>query len=239
MRLDALCFDLDATLLDGSGYGESVRETCAVVAAEYPHLDAQRLLAANEEAFGRYWTEIEEHWTLGRVDGASVGREAWRRTLRACGCDEDRVLAFASATHARLGADTYRLFADVRETFAAIERSSVPVALITNGATDSQREKIERLGIADWFDAVVISGELGVMKPAAAIFDAALERLGARRDRVWHVGDNLATDVAGAKGSGLTAVWLNRSRAARKPGAPEPDIEIASLSELAALMRAR
>jgi len=234
--LEAVFFDLDATLLDGSRFGESVLETCARVAAAHPHLDAERLLAANADAFRRYWSEIEAHWTLGRIDGASVGREAWRRTLQACGCDDERVLDLASATHTRLGAETYRLFADVHAAFVAIERARLPVALITNGAADSQREKLERLELTDRFDAVVISGEHGIAKPDPAIFAIAIDRLGARSDRVWHVGDNLATDVAGARASGIRAVWLNRAAARRKPADPEPDIEIVSLTELAALI---
>jgi putative hydrolase of the HAD superfamily len=46
------------------------------------------------------------------------------------------------------------------------------------------------------------------------------------------VGDNIHTDVAGAKGVGITAVWLNRDGASRPEGSVEPDYEIASLSEL-------
>jgi len=52
---------------------------------------------------------------------------------------------------------------------------------------------------------------------------------------VWHVGYDLNTDVTGAKASGLTAVWLNRGSDPRKPGAPKPDYEARSLSDLAPL----
>ncbi len=80
-----------------------------------------------------------------------------------------------------------------------------------------------------WFRTVVISGEVGLRKPDSAIFALALRRLG-EREGVWHVGDNLATDVAGAKAAGLTGVWLNRTGALREKGDPEPDVEIRSLS---------
>jgi FMN phosphatase YigB (HAD superfamily) len=65
----------------------------------------------------------------------------------------------------------------------------------------------------------------------------------------WHVGDSLASDVAGARMAGLGAgVWLNRNdagRPARQDADPatsadaRPDYEITSLSELPALLADR
>ncbi|MBT5055016.1 MAG: HAD hydrolase-like protein, partial [Gemmatimonadetes bacterium] len=40
----------------------------------------------------------------------------------------------------------------------------VPLAVITNGPSDLQRFKIEVLGIESWFDAIVVSGEVGQAK---------------------------------------------------------------------------
>ncbi|MGH7292500.1 MAG: HAD hydrolase-like protein, partial [Myxococcota bacterium] len=54
----------------------------------------------------------------------------------------------------------------------------------------------------------------------------------------WHIGDSLSADIAGAKAAGVAAVWLNRSALARPDGAPVPDHEIRSLSELTALLGA-
>ena len=70
-----------------------------------------------------------------------------------------------------------------------------------------------------------------------AIFQLALDKLGVEPENVWHIGDSLASDVAGAKASGLTAVWLNRHGAVRKEDDPQPDHEIASLAELLLLLQ--
>ena len=87
-----------------------------------------------------------------------------------------------------------------------------------------------------WFDVVVISGEVGFAKPDASIFRLALNKLPVEPENVWHVGDSLTTDVAGAKAAGLTAVWLNRSGLVRRESDPEPDLEIRSLSNLMAFI---
>ena len=115
-----------------------------------------------------------------------------------------------------------------------MRRARLPLALITNGASDTQREKLRVLDIEHSFDAVVISGEVGIAKPDPSVFDQALKQLAVERETVCHVGDSLATDVTGAQAARLTAVWLNRSGLLRREDDPEPDVEIRSLSNLMA-----
>jgi putative hydrolase of the HAD superfamily len=232
----AIFFDLDGTLLDGNGLRESIARTCTGIAAGQPGLDAARLVEANGKAWQSYWPEVEAKWMLGALDGASVSLEVWRRTLRACGCDDESVARLALQTHFQHERETHRLFDDVRDLIEGLRQARLPLALITNGASDTQREKLRVLGIERWFDAVVISGEVAVAKPDPAIFGRALDALGVERDHVWHVGDSLLADVEGAKGAGLAAVWLNRSGRARSTGEAEPDVEIRSLAELPGLL---
>lgn len=234
--VDALSFDLDATLLDGSRFREAVAATCSAI-EKRTGLSAARLLSANDEALQAYWPTIEATWTLGAIDGASVTREIWRRTAHICAYDDEESFArFASQTLLQLGPQTYRLFADVPDLFTSLRHARTPLALITNGASDSQRDKLRVLGIEDWFGAVVVSGEVGIAKPDVEVFEMAVDRLAVPRNRVWHVGDNLETDVAGAKAAGMTAVWLNRKGHVRRITDPVPDVEIRSLSELRALL---
>ena len=81
----------------------------------------------------------------------------------------------------------------------------------------------------------MISAEVGVAKPDARIFEFALRALGVEPENVWHVGDDLNADVAGAKGASLTAVWLNRRGNLRTGDGPKPDYEIRSLRQLPVL----
>jgi HAD superfamily hydrolase (TIGR01549 family) len=228
----ALLFDLDDTLLDGSRFQASIVRTCEMIAANQPGLDAARVLEANAQIWPGYWQEVEERWTLGALDTASVSLEAWRLTLGACGCGDESLARRASQIQRQLGLGAHRLFDDVLELFAAAKRARVPLALITNGASDTQRDKLRVLDLEHWFDVIVISGEVGIAKPDASAFDLALNQLVDERENVWHVGDSLTTDVAGAKAAGLTAVWLNRSGRVRREGDPEPDLEVRSLSNL-------
>jgi putative hydrolase of the HAD superfamily len=82
-------------------------------------------------------------------------------------------------------------------------RTRVPVVLLSN-ATTRLLEDLERSGIADAFDAVVGSADLGHAKPARAAFEAAADRIGVPLERCLFV-DDTAGHVEAARGFGLGA----------------------------------
>lgn len=236
-RPRALLFDLDETLLDNSGIPESIARTCELVAALVSGLDPQQLRQANTDVWLHYWPTVEDLCWRGRMDGFQVSREAWRRSLRACGCADESVAQYAFEQYQRLSRDALRLFADAGQLLAHLARGGYSVALVTNGPSDLQRDKLRILGLADTFHAVVISGELGVAKPSTAPFQLALQRLGVEARDAWHIGDSLVTDVGGAQAAGVVAVWLNRDGSTSGDRDSRPDLEVTSLSEVVALLR--
>jgi putative hydrolase of the HAD superfamily len=233
----AILFDLNGTLLDETGHPEAIRSACAVIAEGRPGLDAAQLHSANAEVWRSYWPEVEDRWTLGLLDSKEVGKEAWRRTLRACGFNDESLVQFARTTHHRFQREALRLFPDARELLDMLP-PRISLALVTNGASDTQREALRVLGIEQRFAAVIVAGEVHVAKPDARAFGLAIDRLGVRPDQAWHIGDDLNRDVGGAKAAGLTAVWLNRHGLSRKGSDPRPDYEIRSLTEVAHLLPA-
>ncbi len=136
------------------------------------------------------------------------------------------------------------LFSDVVEVLGAlrVQRENYALALITNGAPDVQRTKVTRSGLAPYFDAIVISGELGVGKPDPRIFAHTLAALGADiadPSQAVMTGDSLGRDIAGARRSGIRAIWMRRHPDAQRPPASAeetPDATIGSLRELAGVL---
>lgn len=98
--------------------------------------------------------------------------------------------------------------------------------------TPTARFVLEREGVADLFDAVVVSDAVGWRKPAPVIFETALALLGVGPAEALFVGDRADIDVAGARAVGMRAAWLNRAGDALPPGAPLPEFEIRDLGEL-------
>jgi HAD superfamily hydrolase (TIGR02253 family) len=236
MRVEALLFDFDGTLLDSAaGNRDALAATCREVGARFSSLDAHQLLEANAEAWLRYWPEVEQGWALGKIDDADLSREVWRRALRACGCDDAAVARAACETYFRIRSRSLRLFPEVPEVLRQLQRE-YSLALVTNGASETQRQTLRQLGIEKAFDAVAISGELGVAKPNPPIFEAVLRELNVKPQQAWHIGDDPVRDIEGARRTGLTTVWLNRDRSQWSKGEPAPHHEITSLSELAELL---
>jgi HAD superfamily hydrolase (TIGR01549 family) len=87
-------------------------------------------------------------------------------------------------------------------------------------------------GLMDLFSAVVFSSDHGCIKPCSRLFETALAALSADRHRTVHVGDSLKRDVAGAKGAGLSAVWVSHGRGVGGWTGPEPDLVVDSLCDL-------
>lgn len=114
-----------------------------------------------------------------------------------------------------------------RALVAGIRRSGRRVVILTNfsGDTSAQHDKIDRLGIRDEVDAVVVTGDIGIHKPDPRAFLTALERVGGRPEAAAMVGDNLHTDIEGALAAGFArAVWLTR----RKFRPADPRVRIAA-----------
>jgi putative hydrolase of the HAD superfamily len=234
-RPRALLFDLDDTLLDWSGMGAAVARTAEFVAAARPGLDAAMLAAANAAVWTTFWPEVELDWMLGKRESPWVQREAWRRSLLACGVDDTELTDLAQETFAREDRASHRLYDDARPLLAALGNDYL-LAVITNGARDTQREKLQVVGLERAFGAVAISAEVGFAKPDPLIFRYALNGLGVSADAAWHIGDSLPNDVGGAKAAGVRAIWLNRTAMVRSPETPEPDAEIQGLGQLLDLL---
>jgi putative hydrolase of the HAD superfamily len=226
----ALLFDLDDTLLDWSGMAIAVQRTSDAVARRHVGLDAARLAEANASVWLTYWQEVEADWTLGLRESRAIQREAWRRALAACGVEDEEVAEYARETFAREELLTHRLYDDARRLLDGLG-GRYPLALVTNGAADVQRDKLRVVDIETAFDVVVVSAEVGMAKPDCQVFGLALQALGVTAAEAWHVGDSLHNDVAGAKNAGIRAVWLNRTGAPQREDVV-PDVEIATLVQL-------
>jgi len=109
-------------------------------------------------------------------------------------------------------AQSWELFADVHPTLIALQRRGLRLGVVSN--FDGRLVGIcEGLGLAGYFDTIVMSGRVGFAKPDPRIFAVALARLGVAPMQALHVGDSEVEDVAGGRSAGVRALWLRRSAA--------------------------
>jgi HAD superfamily hydrolase (TIGR01549 family) len=237
VSMDAVFFDLDETLLDdATSYDIAISRVAADMAAAYPRFGFSDLFAVYKRVADEYWPAVAEAVIRGRLRGDDVRLEAWRRALSTYGVIDEHIAQAALQSYSVHRSNTYAVFPDVLGVVTSL-REQFKLAIITNGASYTQWDKVRATRLEACFDLVLVSGDIGVGKPDAAIFRAALNKLELDPERVWHVGDSLEADVAGACQTGLgAAVWMNRNGAKRPDGSPKPHHEISTLLELPPLL---
>jgi len=97
--------------------------------------------------------------------------------------------------------------AGVAEAIEALRRNGIRVAVVSN-SDGSVTESLARAGLADLFEFVVDSHEVGVSKPNPQIFEVALERMGLGPSEAWYVGDSVFHDVNGALAASMARAIL-------------------------------
>ena len=125
------------------------------------------------------------------------------------------------------------LFDGALHTLRTLKNEGVTMALITNGAEEKQRRKIERFDLAPYFQTILIEGEVGFGKPEAAVYNLALDAMNLSPTEVWFVGDNLEWDVAAPQRLGIFSIWNDyRHQGLPASAVTIPDRIIHSISEL-------
>ncbi len=208
MRYSTVLFDLDHTLFDFDASEEAAfAATLHRAGIDSPNGLAELFTDINVVL----WAEVER----GTLTPNEVRTLRFEQLIDRGGIDADPV-TMADDYVEGLGAfgDLYPGARAVLEELAG----RVRLGLVSNGIGEVQRARITRLGLDRYFDAVVISGEVGTAKPGTAIFDIAFTELGnPARGTAIMVGDSLSSDIRGAMGYGIDTCWY-------APGdAPDPD----------------
>ncbi len=212
--IKAVIFDLDDTLYPEIGYVRSCMRAVAEFAAsgDAEKADKYRKIAdvtCDKSAFGvidRFADEI----------GASAARiPEFVETYRGC---EPKI----------------ELYPDVLPCLNELKARGVKSALLTDGRPDGQRKKIAALGIADKFDKIIVTDELGedYRKPNERAYKMICEEFGVTPDETAVVGDNPTKDFA-IGGQGFRTVRVMRDglyKDAEYYGEIQPDVCVPELN---------
>ncbi|MBN9981844.1 HAD family hydrolase [Rhizobium laguerreae] len=123
-----------------------------------------------------------------------------------------------------------------KQTISTLKQYGVLIGVVSNGEANVQRPKIAAAGLNEVLDLVVISGDIGLRKPAREIFELAAGRLDLPVDNCLFVGDNPEADILGADNAGMHAVYFGPKNA-WPASLPSPRYRIELLPQLIALVR--
>lgn len=131
-------------------------------------------------------------------------RPYWARVVTECTGNDSPALLDGLLDYFER-ASAWRVAAGAESCARAVAAAGMKVAVVSNW-DDRLRPLLGRLGILEWIDAAIISGELSVEKPDPRIFERACSRLSVEPARALHVGDDRSDDLGGARAAGCAAL---------------------------------
>ena len=179
---------------------------------------------ALEAAFRPAYRELFPERFFGRsaLQTSEARERRWwarvlARTFERAGCGRPDTAVLAAGVEAFARGNAWRPVKGAVETLRTLAARGLKIALVSNYDSRLHRVAAE-LGLAPFFDAVIVSSEVGWAKPSPRIYAAALDALGVAPGEALMVGDRLREDVAGARAAGLGALLYDPRGHAPGPG---------------------
>jgi putative hydrolase of the HAD superfamily len=224
--IKVVIFDIDGTMLNHQGAQRAGLEKLYGTLDEARRVSVDEFVAIWQREADRYW----EQYQAGKITFIQqriLRVKAVFDSLGEYATDERAMAIFHTYLAAYEG--SWKLYDDVLPCLDSL--SGYRLAVISNGDSSQQRRKLERTGIASRFESVVISGDLGVYKPAPEIFERSLQELSVSAEEAVYIGDHLEADALGAQRVGMWAIWLAREGYTKDPAdVPVPIVN--SLSQI-------
>jgi len=230
-KIKAIFFDLDGTLTD---YEASV-DYAMTRLWEMLKDDCPLGLDAFLRAQWEFMAEMEDKEARGEVPRSFLKDRRARNEGFLNRIDPGLVEHFddVGELYTRYREDHITLYPGTSDALGELS-GRFALGVITEGNGPNQRMQLEKAGIARLFEHLVISDELRLHKPDAALFRKACEMAGVRPKQVALVGDRIDWDIAPAKGIGMLTVLSRQQKHYRisQTGAVRPDFTITSVKKL-------
>lgn len=241
--LKALFLDMDETLCDTQGANRKAKVLMAkqVECFYGEHINGQAFADGYVSGIYREWSAQQRQRYQTIIDQHSEGAfriQLIKDLLAQQGVNEVDETA-ALALQENFDADRLEAFDFYPgiKAFLINARKLFTLVVITNGPEFSQVPKVEAVKLADYVDHIIIGGQEPEQKPARSIFFKALALAQCEAHEAIHVGDSLATDIAGAHNSGITSVWIQHQQPLDAELGIDPHHTVIHPSEIPALIR--
>ena len=214
-KYKAVLFDVSGTLLRVE---PSVGEVYATYARPFGFKGSGKEL---NRLFHKEWINSGGIESLGKKSGEQAERDFWKslvfQVFEHSGGLENFEHYFEIIYEAFARKDHWHVFDDVIDSgiLEKLKNSSITLGVVSNW--DSRLHTILKgTGLAEYFDFILASAEVGSAKPDKKIFIEAIRRSGVKPAEVCHIGDDLRADIRGANSVGIEAILIDRNRKHKK-----------------------
>jgi putative hydrolase of the HAD superfamily len=223
-------FDLDHTLWD---YETNSKETLQELFAAYNLVE--KGLPDFESFFREFRRVNAELWVLydaGKIGSEVIRAERFKQILNAFNAFNDKLCTEISHEYLYTCPKKGNLMPNARSTLDYLS-GKYRLSIITNGFEEIQNMKLSAGKLDTYFDHMVTSQHAGFKKPSREIFEYTLTRNSIQCHQAVMIGDNLVTDIGGARQASIDSVFFNHEQLSHDS---EIHVEINNLSELCELL---
>ena len=207
-RYTHLFFDLDDTLWD---FQANAYEALMDV---FNHHNLNRYFTDFDQFHQLYEPRNRELWELygtGDVTKEFLSVERFSHPLRFVGVHNQSFSKLLNSDFLQLMTTKTQLIPHCEEVLDELRAHNYAMTIVSNGFRDVQYDKLRNSGLIHYFDTIVLSEEVGFMKPDARFFQYALDKSAATTNEVLLIGDNYEADIVGARQFGIDALHFDRN----------------------------
>lgn len=226
-HIRAIGFDLFDTLVTVQGLGQQ-----EALGRLLRSLQEQELAVDSDTFLPVYRQAVRGFVDAARQEGRETHNRFWiSAALHSLGHplepDDARI---AAAVEAYFSAFLeYATVLPGTHTMLAALRGRYRLGLLSNFTHGPAAKGIlERLGLLEYLDVILVSGELGYRKPHLKVFQTLWQQFDLPREQVAFVGDDVEADVNGAQEAGLQPIWTTYARAYRATLTPPSTVAVPS-----------
>jgi putative hydrolase of the HAD superfamily len=234
MKLDVqtVLFDLDDTLHDDTyAFTTAAEEVAREVAAEHG-IDALALKAAYIAEAEGFWQRLTNEQVRTKL--SQLRATMWGNALGMVGLRDPGLAERSAANYNIYRKKYFSPFPDAVDLLKSLKGRGMKLGLLTNGVSETHHEKIALLQLSQYFDALFLADEVGMVKPDPLLFAHACRKLESSPSASAMIGDRYDRDIAGAIEAGLYSIWVNVRNEEVPAGAVPPNIIVREIGEVAA-----
>ena len=194
-------FDLDDTLLNHKKAEENGLRDVHSHFEEVNTVNIDKLIDVYHHINKGLWDE----YGAGKIDRKILHRRRFEETFIALEIPSE-LYAEAGQVYMNYYRNHWEWVDEAEQAYQKIA-DHYKVGLMTNGFAETQKMKIDQFGFENTTSHIVISEEVGVMKPNPKIFDYATDLVKVDRPDILYVGDSLNSDVKGGKHANWQVAW--------------------------------
>lgn len=221
-------FDLDDTLLNHRAAEKSGLRDVHLQFPIFQNVDPQTLIGVYHKVNSQQWRKYSQ----GEVSREELQRNRFEQTLEQLGLDGSLYEEIGNC-YMQCYRDHWQWIRGAQEAYQQV-MDHYPVGILTNGFAETQRKKFKKFDFYDSAEHVVISEDVGALKPDPKVFKHATELADVDPDDILYVGDSFTSDIEGGSNFGWNTAWFTRNGDSEKH--KKADIIFSDFSTLTELL---